>query len=248
MLLVFSHLQVPLSFPLLGVLLCGISVLSVLCLAAMRRVQRRFFERGRSLQKPFTVAASASVPSISVCSTIFGSCGDQSEEALSAALPGAAGSEAMEAWLQKCSPAMRAIEQAWRTQLDQEQFRVLRMKGTEEIDTGKYNDFFEPGVYVCSACLRPLYLSEHKFKSGHGWPAFSTSIAGALDRHGKGKVEVTCAGCGGHIGHVFKSARYPKPHHERHCVNSMSLAFYAKGEGLPEPCLPEALKGLMSQT
>ena len=138
------------------------------------------------------------------------------------------------------------------------------MKGTEEISTGAYNDHFEAGTYACAGCGRPLYSSVHKFASGHGWPAFGDSLPGALVRSGRGKVEITCAGCGAHVGHVvssasphapapgrarahpashpagcsglpvapnplvpaqFKSSRYPKPHHERHCVNSISLTF-----------------------
>lgn len=78
---------------------------------------------------------------------------------------------------------------------------------------------------MCSGCALPLYASTHKFRSGHGWPAFGDNLEGALERHGTRKVEITCAGCGGHIGHVFKSSRYPKPKNERHCVNSVSLSF-----------------------
>ena len=103
---------------------------------------------------------------------------------------------------------------------------MLRMKGTEEIHTGEYNEHFGDGVYVCAACTRPLYDSAHKFGSGHGWPAFCDNVPDALSRYEKKKkVEITCAGCDGHVGHVFFSKRYPKPHHERHCVNSISLRF-----------------------
>lgn len=120
---------------------------------------------------------------------------------------------------------MRVVEVDWRQRLTAEMFRVLRMKGTEEIHSGEYNDHFEPGAYACSGCGQLLYSSQHKFRTGHGWPAFFDSYAGALERHGKGKVEVTCSGCGGHIGHVFRSSRYPKPTNERHCSNSISLRF-----------------------
>ncbi|CAK0789572.1 unnamed protein product, partial [Prorocentrum cordatum] len=110
-------------------------------------------------------------------------------------------------------------------------------QGTEEIHSGEYNDHFEKGTYHCSGCGQALYRSEHKFRSGHGWPAFSDSLPEALDRHGTGKVEVTCRGCGGHLGHVFRSSRYPKPRNERHCVNSVSLHFRpdAAGPGAAAP-------------
>ena len=78
--------------------------------------------------------------------------------------------------------------------------------------------------------MQLLYASTHKFRSGHGWPAFYDNYPGALVRHGKGKVEITCSGCGGHIGHVFKSSRYPKPTNERHCTNSVALRFIPAAE------------------
>eukprot|EP00747_Dinoflagellata_sp_TGD_P180466 gnl/TRDRNA2_/TRDRNA2_32973_c0_seq1.p1 gnl/TRDRNA2_/TRDRNA2_32973_c0~~gnl/TRDRNA2_/TRDRNA2_32973_c0_seq1.p1 ORF type:complete len:120 (+),score=21.49 gnl/TRDRNA2_/TRDRNA2_32973_c0_seq1:633-992(+) len=105
------------------------------------------------------------------------------------------------------------------------------MKHTDPINSGKYIDHFEAGTYSCSACSLPLYFSMHKFRSGHGWPAFSDSIPGALSRRGKGKVEITCKDCGAHVGHVFKSSRYPAPTHERHCVNSTSLTFMPSAAG-----------------
>ena len=136
-------------------------------------------------------------------------------------------------WLASLSDEKRALEAAWRRRLSAKEFRVLRMKGTEPIHTGAYCDHFATGgTYVCAGCARPLYDASHKFRSGHGWPAFSDSIGGALYRHGRGKVEITCAGCDGHIGHVFKSSRYPKPHHERHCSNSVALRFVAADESV----------------
>ena len=130
-----------------------------------------------------------------------------------------------EAWIDALDEELRDKERGWLAQLSQLQFHVLRMKGTEEIHTGEYCEHFEEGTYVCSGCALPLYDSTHKFRTGHGWPAFGDNLAGALVRHGKRKVEITCVGCDGHIGHVFKSSRYPKPHHERHCSNSISLRF-----------------------
>eukprot|EP00450_Noctiluca_scintillans_P019881 CAMPEP_0194537710 /NCGR_PEP_ID=MMETSP0253-20130528/77055_1 /TAXON_ID=2966 /ORGANISM="Noctiluca scintillans" /LENGTH=271 /DNA_ID=CAMNT_0039383753 /DNA_START=104 /DNA_END=920 /DNA_ORIENTATION=+ len=132
-------------------------------------------------------------------------------------------------WLATLPEERLETEMVWRQRLGDEQFRVMRMKGTEEIHTGEYENFFGEGSYCCGACAHPLYHSSHKFRSGHGWPAFADSLSGALQRHGQRKVEITCASCDGHIGHVFKSARYPKPHHERHCVNSVSLRFVPAG-------------------
>merc|ERR1740121_1731533 len=105
------------------------------------------------------------------------------------------------------------------------------MKATEEINTGELLHCFDSGIYSCSACGQPLYHSSHKFRSDHGWPAFSDAVEGALDRIGSKKVEITCSNCGAHLDHVFKSSRYPGPHHERHCVNSISLSFVPAEQG-----------------
>lgn len=134
-------------------------------------------------------------------------------------------------WLRTLSGARQEQELGWWHCLSQEQFRVLRMRETEEIHSGRLLQCFEQGTYFCSACSQPLYLACHKCQSNHGWPAFSDAITGALDRKGgTHKVEITCRGCGGHLGHVFKSSRYPGPHHERHCVNSVSLRFAPDAE------------------
>ncbi|KAK4517191.1 uncharacterized protein ATC70_000523 [Mucor velutinosus] len=118
----------------------------------------------------------------------------------------------------------------WRVVLTPEQFRVLRQKGTEAAGTGEYNKFNKKGVYHCAGCDAPLYVSDTKFDSGCGWPAFFDSIPGALVRHednshGMQRIEICCAKCGGHLGHVFKGERFPTPTDERHCVNSISLKF-----------------------
>ena len=73
--------------------------------------------------------------------------------------------------------------------------------------------------------------ASHKFKSGHGWPAFSDNLPGALVRRGARKIEIVCASCEAHIGHVFKSSRYPPPKRERHCVNSICLRFKPASDG-----------------
>ena len=117
------------------------------------------------------------------------------------------------------------------------QFRVLRNKGTEAPGTGKLDKHFEEGVYSCAGCEAPLYISKTKFKSGCGWPAFYdglyafdllkfrgiesaylhlSAIPGAINRHedntlGKSLIELTCAACGGHLGHVFKGEGFNTP-------------------------------------
>ncbi|KAI9453386.1 SelR domain-containing protein [Lactarius psammicola] len=120
----------------------------------------------------------------------------------------------------------------WRAILNPEQFRVLRLKGTERPGTGEYEKNKAAGVYSCAACDTPLYKSNTKFDSGCGWPAFYDAIPGAVSRHqdsslGVVRVEITCTACGGHLGHVFKGEGFNTPTDERHCVNSISLSFAA---------------------
>ncbi|CAA0396059.1 unnamed protein product [Arabidopsis thaliana] len=119
-------------------------------------------------------------------------------------------------------------EEEWRTILSPEQFRILRQKGTEYPGTGEYNKVFDDGIYCCAGCGTPLYKSTTKFDSGCGWPAFFDGLPGAITRtpdpDGR-RIEITCAACGGHLGHVFKGEGFPTPTDERHCVNSISLKF-----------------------
>ncbi len=101
-------------------------------------------------------------------------------------------------------------ESEWRAQLSPEQFRILRQKGTEMAGSGKYNKHYEEGVYTCAGCATPLYTSSSKFDSGCGWPAHFEALPGAVDRHvdnswGMKRIEITCAACGGHLGHVFEN-------------------------------------------
>nr|GMC85526.1 peptide methionine sulfoxide reductase B5-like [Ipomoea batatas] len=124
--------------------------------------------------------------------------------------------------------SVQKTEEEWRAILSPEQFRILRMKGTEYPGTGEYDKFFEAGVYECAGCGTPLYRSTTKFNSGCGWPAFFEGLPGAInqtpDPDGR-RIEITCAACGGHLGHVFKGEGFPTPTNERHCVNSISLKF-----------------------
>nr|AQP31373.1 methionine sulfoxide reductase B1 [Litchi chinensis] len=119
-------------------------------------------------------------------------------------------------------------EEEWQAILSTEQFRILRQKVTELKGTGEYNKFYEEGIYNCAGCGTPLYKSDAKFDSGCGWPAFYEGFPGAINRSpdpdGR-RTEITCAACGGHLGHVFKGEGFKVPTDERHCVNSVSIKF-----------------------
>lgn len=122
-------------------------------------------------------------------------------------------------------------EKEWEEKLSNEEYCILRKKGTERPFSGKYNDFYEEGVYHCTGCDSTLFTSEQKFKSGCGWPSFDQAIPNVIEEtpdfsHGMIRTEITCKNCGGHLGHVFNDG--PTETGVRYCVNSVSLDFREK--------------------
>lgn len=126
---------------------------------------------------------------------------------------------------------LNKTEEEWQKQLTEEQYRILRKKGTERPHTGKYNLHFEKGSYYCAACNQKLFESDSKFNAHCGWPSFDKSIKGSVDyvldkSHGMIRTEIVCSNCGGHLGHVFNDG--PTETGTRYCVNSVSIDFEKK--------------------
>lgn len=118
----------------------------------------------------------------------------------------------------------------YKAKLTDEQYDVLFNKATEAPFSGEYDEEFRPGTYACAACGTELFESDKKFDAHCGWPSFYDAKPGAVvftpdDSVGMHRVEVTCATCGGHLGHVFEGERFPTPTDQRYCINSLSLKF-----------------------
>lgn len=127
-------------------------------------------------------------------------------------------------------------EQEWQQELTPEQYRVTRQCGTEPPFSGHFYHHHETGTYCCVCCHAPLFASTQKYESGSGWPSFWSSVDKQAIReledlsHGMRRVEIRCAACDAHLGHVFPDG--PQPSGLRYCVNSLSLDFLpAQPEG-----------------
>ncbi|MGD8172320.1 peptide-methionine (R)-S-oxide reductase MsrB [Vibrio sp. TRT 21S02] len=120
-------------------------------------------------------------------------------------------------------------DEQWREQLTDEEFRVCREQGTEAPFSGKLLHNKETGIYTCTCCSAPLFQSDNKYDSGCGWPSFDAPVNETCIKylddlsHGMKRIEIRCAACDSHLGHVFPDG--PKTTGERFCVNSVSLIF-----------------------
>lgn len=135
--------------------------------------------------------------------------------------------------------AAAKTDEQWRQELTPEEYRVLRQAGTERPYTGEYWDSHTAGVYQCRACGTELFTSKEKFDSHCGWPSFWAPLADGTVRYihdrtlGMERVEVRCATCDSHLGHVFDGEGYGTPTDQRFCINSVSLKLVPADETRP---------------
>ncbi|WP_353082492.1 peptide-methionine (R)-S-oxide reductase MsrB [Tessaracoccus lapidicaptus] len=127
-------------------------------------------------------------------------------------------------------PPVTKSDEEWAAELSPLEFKVLRLAGTEAPFTGEYTDTEDEGIYECRGCGAELFRSNEKFHSHCGWPSFFSPLAEDrvryIDDHsipGRPRVEVRCAACDGHLGHVFEGEGYDTPTDLRYCINSVSL-------------------------
>ncbi len=126
-------------------------------------------------------------------------------------------------------PTVIKSDEEWKKELSPAQYHVLRESGTERPGTGEYNLHFEDGVYHCAGCNSPLFKSDNKFESHCGWPSFDAALSDSTVNevmdysHGMTRIEIRCAKCDGHLGHVFNDG--PTKTGMRYCINSAALGF-----------------------
>lgn len=125
---------------------------------------------------------------------------------------------------------IQKTDEEWRQELTPEQYRVLREKGNEPAFSSDMEFNFDKGTYQCAACGTTLFNSEQKFDAHCGWPSFYDAKPGTVEyrldtSYGMKRTEVTCATCGGHLGHVFEGEGFGTPTDQRYCISALSLKF-----------------------